>query len=80
MFLRFTHILNKVPLQPLKRDAKLETWYVKGVPFVNKTKLNARLAIHQQWADLFQTNISALTKANFVSRNIHWPSIQPFAV
>ena len=79
MFLRFTHILNKVPLRPLKRDAKLETWYVQGYHLPIKTKLNARLAI-QQRADLFQTNISTLRKANFVSRNIHWPFIQPFAV
>ena len=42
MFLRFTHILNKVPLQPLKRDAKLETWYVKGVPFANENKTECK--------------------------------------
>ena len=45
MFLRFTHILNKVPLQPLKRNAKLETWYVKGVLFANKNKTECKVGI-----------------------------------
>lgn len=43
MFLRFTHILNKVPVQPLQRDAKLETWYVKGVPITNKNKTERKV-------------------------------------
>lgn len=34
--------MSKMPLQPLKRDAKLETWYVKGVPFANKNKTESK--------------------------------------
>ena len=58
LFLRFTHILNKVPLQPLKRDAKLKLGMWKGCQLPIKTKLNARLAIRQR-VDLLETNISA---------------------